>query len=322
MDRLDTLAVFVAVGEHASFAEAARRLNRTPASVTRAVADLKAHLKTRLLNRTTRAVSLTEAGTRHLELARRLLGAYAEMRDLDSESRADPSGVLNVTAPANFGRLHVVPLVAEFLNRHPTMDVRMLLVDRVVSLIEEGLDVGVRLGHLPDSSLRAVRVGRVALGVYASPNYLARCGAPLTPHDLRDRPVVSSTAVSPVPNRWTLEGEGGAETVPVLPRLVVNTTDAAAEAAAAGIGLTLLISYQVAHHLADGRLVEVLTGYARPPIPIHLVQPAGRFPPAKVRLLIDEIGRALRARFASGSRLSYSMKHCGFDGAQTLRALQ
>jgi len=296
MDRLDTLAAFVAVAEHASFAEAARRLNRTPASVTRAVADLEAHLRTRLLNRTTRAVSLTEAGARHLDLARRLLGAYAEMRDLDAAERAEPHGVLNVTAPANFGRLHVVPLLARFLDRHPMMDVRMLLIDRVVSLVEEGLDVGVRLGDLPDSSLRAVRVGSVALGVYASPDYLAQHGAPRTPHDLRDHRVISSTAVTPVPDRWTFEDEGDAAAVPVLPRLVVNTTDAAADAAAAGLGVTLLVSYQVAHHLADGRLVEVLAGRTRPPMAIHLVQPAGRYPPAKVRLFVDEIGRALRSR--------------------------
>ena len=231
MDRLDTLAAFVAVAEHASFAEAARRLSRTPASVTRAVADLEAHLRTRLLNRTTRAVSLTEAGARHLDLARRLLSAYAEMRDLDAAERADPHGVLNVTAPANFGRLHVVPLLARFLDRHPMMDVRMLLIDRVVSLVEEGLDVGVRLGDLPDSSLRAVRVGSVALGVYASPDYLAQHGAPRTPHDLRDHRVISSTAVTPVPDRWTFEDDGDAAAVPVLPRLVVNTTDAAADAA-------------------------------------------------------------------------------------------
>lgn len=297
MDRIETIAIFAAVAEQESFAEAARRLNRTPASVTRAVAELESRLQTRLLNRTTRSVSLTEAGSRTLDICRRLLAAYADLEGLNAEERAAPHGVLQVTAPANFGRLHVLPLIVSFLARYPSLDLRLLLLDRVVSLIDEGLDVGVRLGHLPDSSLRATRAGQVRQAVYASPDYLARHGTPLTPHDLGRHSTISCLALTPVPERWSFKGAGGVATVAVAPRLVVNTTDAAADAAAAGLGLAFLVSYQTDHHVKAGRLVEVLADHQLPPIPIHLVQPAGRYTPAKVRLFVDEIGQGLRRQF-------------------------
>lgn len=294
MDRLDTVRVFVTVAELEGFAAAARRLGRTPASVTRAVGDLEAHLRTRLLNRTTRAVSLTDAGARYLEIGRRLLATHAEFESLEPDGETRPQGVLAVTAPANFGRLHLLPLVAPFLDRYPALTMRLLLVDRVVSLVEEGLDVAVRLGELPDSSLRAMRAGSVRLGVYASPDYLARHGTPKAPSDLAEHRVVSCVTVTPAPDRWPL-GTGPA--IAVTPRLVVDTTDAAADAASAGLGPTLLVDYQVAHHLAAGRLVEVLPEHPFQARPIHLVHPSGRHTPAKVRLFVEEIGRGLRARF-------------------------
>jgi DNA-binding transcriptional LysR family regulator len=296
-DRLDNIAVFVAVAEQESFAEAARRLNRTPAAVTRAVAALEDQLRTRLLNRTTRSVSLTDEGTRYLEVSRRLLAAYGEMQGLESDAKAQPHGVLHVTAPAMFGRLHVLPSIVGFLARYPQVDVRAVLLDRVVSLVDEGLDVAIRLGELPDSSLRATRAGQVTMGVYASPGYLDRYGMPTTPHDLAGHAVISCLTITPIPDRWSFEGAGGVGTVAVKPRLIVNTTDAAADAAASGLGLTSIMSYQAASHVRSGALQQVLTGFQPPPTPIHVVQTAGRFVPTKVRLFIDHVVADLRASF-------------------------
>ena len=296
-DRLDNIAIFVAVAEQESFAEAARRLNRTPAAVTRAVAALEEQLRTRLLNRTTRSVALTDEGARTLEVGRRLLAAYGELEGLEGTAQAAPHGTLHVTAPVMFGRLHVLPSIVRFLERFPLVDVRALLLDRVVSLVEEGLDVGVRLGELPDSSLRAVRAGKVTMGVFASPDYLARRGEPPTPHDLGDHAVVSCLAVTPIPDRWSFDGATGVGNVAVRPRLIVNSTEAAADAAACGLGLTCLICYQAAAHLQSGALRRVLAAYEAPPIPIDVVHSAGRFVPAKLRLFIDQISQDLRRTF-------------------------
>ena len=294
MDRLDAFAIFASVAEHASFAEAARRLKRTPASVTRAVADLEAHLRARLFNRTTRSVSLTEAGEQHLGIVRRLLADYAELRAIEPDGGGQPRGTLRVTAPTHFGRLHLGPLLAKFLERHPAVDIDLLLVDRIISLVEEGLDVGVRLGELPDSTLRATRSGSVRLGLYASPSYLERRGTPMSPHELAMHDVVASTVTTPTPDRWSL---AAGSSVAVRPRLVVNTTEAAAEVATSGLGIVRLVSYQAAPLIEDGRLVQLALGHDGPVIPIYLVQPAGPFTPAKVRLFVAEIGDALRRRF-------------------------
>jgi DNA-binding transcriptional LysR family regulator len=296
-DRLDSIAIFVAVAEQESFAEAARRLNRTPATVTRAVAALEDQLRTRLLNRTTRSVSLTDEGARYLEAGRRLLAAYADLQGLEAVEQAQPHGLLHVTAPAMFGRLHVLPSIGGFLSRYPRVDVRALFLDRVVSLVDEGLDVGIRLGELPDSSLRAIRAGQLFMGVYANPAYLERHGTPTTPQDLGNHATISCLAISPVPDRWRIDGPGGAGQVAVRPRLIVNGTEAAADAAAAGVGLTYLVSYQAAAHVAAGALVRVLTEFGRPPIPIHVVHSAGRFLPTKVRLFIDHVAADLRGSF-------------------------
>jgi DNA-binding transcriptional LysR family regulator len=240
-DRLDALTTFVAVAEQQSFAEAARHLSRSPASVTRAVAALEERLQTRLLNRTTRSVALTDAGARYVEACRRLLAMYDELDAVNLGERVPPRGWINVTAPVMFGRLHLLPLVRSFLSEYPQVDVRLLLLDRVVSLVDEGLDLGVRIGQLPDSSLRAVRVGQVRRVVCASPQYLARQGVPVTPRDLGNHSVVACTAVTPIPDRWSFHGPGRVTSVAVTPRLVVNTTAAAVDAALDGAGLTCII---------------------------------------------------------------------------------
>lgn len=297
-DRLDAITIFVAVADLGSFAEAGRRLNRDPAAVTRALATLETELRVRLLNRTTRSVALTDEGARYLEGCRRLLAAFEDLRAMEEGQSAALRGVIGVTAPAMFGRMHVLPSINSFLGLYPEVEIRALFLDRVVSLVDEGLDIGVRLGDLPDSSLRATRVGFLHAGVYASPDYLTRRGEPSTPQELADHATISCLAINPVPDRWSFDGGGGVASVPVRPRLVVNTTEAAADAAAAGLGLTYLISYQAAAHAAGGRLVKVLDRFAPRRIPIHIVQPAGRFIAPKVRSLIDHLASDLRAQFA------------------------
>ena len=298
-DRLDALTIFVAVAERQSFAEAARQLNRSPASVTRGVAALEERLQTRLLNRTTRAVSLTDAGARFLESGRRLLATYDELEAVSSGERTEPRGWVNVTAPVMFGRLHVLPLVRSFLSEYPQVDVRLLLLDRVVSLVDEGLDLGVRIGQLPDSGLRAVRVGQVRRIVCAAPQYLSRHGEPATPRDLGRHSLVACTAVTPVPDRWSFHGPDGATSVTVRPRLVVNTTAAAVDAALDQFGLTCIRSYQAEPHAAAGRLKTVLVEYEPPPAPIHIVHPEGRHLPPKIRLFLDYATERLRRQFGS-----------------------
>jgi DNA-binding transcriptional LysR family regulator len=296
-DRLAALTIFVAVAEQQSFAEAARQLSRSPASVTRTVASLEERLQTRLFNRTTRSVALTDAGARCLESCRRLLATYDELEAVNVGERIEPRGWISITAPVMFGRLHVLPLVQSFLGEYPQVDVRLLLLDRVVSLVDEGLDLGVRIGQLPDSSLRAVRVGQVRRVVCATPQYIARHGVPATPRDLGGHSLVACTAVTPIPDRWTFHGPSGVSSVAVTPRLVVNTNAAAADAALDGLGLTCVLSYQAEPHIAAGLLQTVLVAYEPPPSPIHIVHPEGRHLPAKVRLFIDYAAERLRRKF-------------------------
>jgi DNA-binding transcriptional LysR family regulator len=297
-DRLDTLTIFVAVAEQQSFAEAARQLSRSPASVTRAVAALEERLQTRLFNRTTRSVSLTDAGARYLASCRRLLAAYDELEAENVGELAEPRGWINVTAPVMFGRLHVLPVVRSFLDKHPRVDIRLLLLDRIVSLVDEGLDLGVRIGQLPNSSLRAIRVGQMRRIVCASPQYIARHGVPATPRDLGNHSIVACTAVTPIPDHWTFHGPSGLISAAVTPRLVVNVTAAAVDAALDGLGFTCVRSYQAEPHAAAGRLQTVLVEYEPPPAPIHIVHPEGRHLPAKVRLFIDYAAERLRRKFS------------------------
>jgi DNA-binding transcriptional LysR family regulator len=298
-DRLDALTVFVAVAEQRSFAAAARQLSRSPASVTRGVAALEERLQTRLFNRTTRSVALTDAGARYLESCRRLLASYDELEAVSLGERVQPRGWISVTAPVMFGRLHVLPLVQDFLGEYPQVHVRLLLLDRVVSLVDEGLDLGVRLGQLPDSTLRAVRVGQVRRVVCASPQYIARHGVPAAPRDIESHSVVACTAVTPVPDRWSFHRPGGITSVGVTPRLVVNTTAAAVAAAVDNLGLTCVFSYQMEPHAAAGRLETVLVDYEPPPVPIYVVHPEGRYLSDKVRLFLDHIADGLRRKFGA-----------------------
>jgi len=270
MDRLLEWRLFVSAATLRSFVATARALGRSPQSVTRAIADLELRLGTRLLHRTTRSVSLTADGARYLERGRRLLGEFDE---LESPSDAtELRGILTVTAPVMFGQLHVLPIVTEFLTRHPGVDVRLRLLDRVVSLAEEGIDVAVRIGALPDSALRARLVGSVQSVTCASPGYLARAGRPRTPAQLAHHDCIAFAATTPIDDRWSFPSNGGRERrVLVRARLTVNTAQAAIDAALAGLGVVRLLSYQVDPLVTDGRLVVLLRAHQSAPSPVHLV---------------------------------------------------
>jgi DNA-binding transcriptional LysR family regulator len=293
MDRLQGMRVFVRVAESGGFAGAARALSMSPAAVTRAVAALEALIGARLFIRTTRSVKLTEAGGRYLEDCRRLLAEIAEAEATAAGSTATPTGVLTLTAPVQFGRLYVLPVVTDYLARHPAVAVRALFLDRIVNLIEEGIDVGVRIGHLADSGLTATRVGSVRRVVCAAPSYLERHGVPETPRDLRDHAVIGASNPGTLPE-WRF-GPEGRTTVGVHARLVCNTVDAALAAALDGWGIARLLSYQVASAVAEGRLRILLSEDEEAPVPIHVVSPEGRRAPAKTRAFVDLAAARLRA---------------------------
>ena len=301
MDRLDALAVFVAVAEQGSFVAAARRLGRSPAAVTRAVAALEDRLALRLFNRTTRAVALTDAGARYLDLCRRALGEVEELELSAASERLEPRGLLTLTAPEMFGRLHILPIAQAFMRRYPAIKVSLLLLNRIVSFVDEGIDLGLRIAHLPDSSMRAILVGHVRRVACTSPAYLAERGQPETPADLAHHDVILVSGVRPALERWSF-GEGDRATSAAFePRLVVNTIQAALDAAVAGGGILRPHSYQSESFERSGALRRILTNYEPPPIPIHIVHPAGRYLSPKVRLFIDDAVSALREKFGAAA---------------------
>jgi DNA-binding transcriptional LysR family regulator len=270
MDRVEDWRVFVTVATLRSFAEASRSLGISPQGATRAVAALEKRLGTRLLNRTTRSVSLTSDGERYLERGRRVV-AEVDALEAPLDANAPLTGTLSITAPVHFGQLRVVPVVADMLALHPALDCRLHLHDRVVSLAEEGIDVGIRIGMLPDSSLRARFVGEVRSLLCASPDYLERFGRPRELEDLPDHLGIAFTGTTPIPDRWSF----GRRNIAVRPRLVVNTAAAAVEAALAGVGILRALSYQVDDHVKAGRLKILLASHEPEPMPVHLVQLAG-----------------------------------------------
>lgn len=297
MDRLHGMAVFVAVAEAESFTAASRRLRISPPAVTRAVADLEERLGVRLLTRTTRRVRTTDAGARYLEDARRILLEVGEADEAAAGINATPRGHLAVTAPVLFGKSYVMPVITAYQRQFKETTVSALFVDRVVSLVDEGLDVGLRIGSLPDSSLRAIRVGQVRRVVCASQRYLKKHGVPKTPADLAHHSVIATTAVS-AGTEWTFSDGERRIGVKLSPRILVNTNDGALEAAKDGFGLTRLISYQVASEIAAKKLKIVLSGYEEAPLPIHVIHREGRHGSAKVRSFVDLAVEMLRANAA------------------------
>jgi DNA-binding transcriptional LysR family regulator len=294
MDRYHLMNVFVAVAEMEGFAAAARRLDMSPPAVTRAVSALEDRLGVRLLTRTTRMVRVTEAGARYLEDARRIMADFDEADAAAAGSNATPRGLLAVTAPVLFGKLYVMPVVTEYQTLFAQTTVSALFVDRVVNMVDEGIDVGIRIGVLPDSSLRAIRVGRVRRVVVGAPAYLAQFGAPKAPEDLQQHRLIAASGVSPT-TEWSF-GEGKRKrAVKVQPRIQVNTNDSALEAVRQGFGLTRLLSYQVAPQLASGELKTVLEDFEGAALPIHVIHREGRHGATKVRSFVDLVVERLRA---------------------------
>jgi DNA-binding transcriptional LysR family regulator len=288
VDRIDAMLAFVTTVELGGFSAAARELARSPASITRAVAALEQRTGSVLLRRTTRALKLTDAGARYLEACQRILAEVEAAEQAAARERATPQGLLAVTAPVTFGRLHVRALVDAFLEAQPQVQVRLLLLDRVVSLIEEGLDVAIRIAQMPDSSLMAAKVGEVRRVLCASPLYLERHKRPRKPSDLSAHDCISFSQITPS-DVWGFSTKRGGRLrqVKVRPRLTVNTADAAIDSALAGRGVTRVLSYQIQTELEQGRLIPLLESFAPPPLPVHVVYPAASASSAKLRAFID-----------------------------------
>jgi DNA-binding transcriptional LysR family regulator len=304
MDRLDELAVLVAIIDHGSLAAAARKLRRSPPAVTRTLAALEDRAGLRLVERSTRRLAATAAGRALAERARAILGDYAAA--LSGPAEAPLRGLLRVTAPVQFGRRHVAPLVTGFLDAYPELQVELVLNDRNLDLIEEGLDVAVRIGPLADSALVVRRVGEVRRLLVASPAYLERRGAPARPQDLAEHETIFGTAVAGAVE-WRFGSGQHARAVRLAPRLLVNDTEAQLAAARAGRGIARLLSYQAADDLAAGTLVRLLAAYEPPPLPVQLVTLRRTQVPARLRAFLDlaaESFRALGAMREEGEGLS------------------
>ncbi len=301
MDRLGAMRLFVAVAQAGSLSAAGRRLRMPLTSVSRKLAALEEAVGARLLTRSTRRLTLTEPGRIYLEACRRILEEIDSAEAVLSGSQDEPRGELAITAPVVFGRLHVLPVVCEFLRRHPRVDVRMLLIDRPVDLIEEGLDVAVRIGALADSALIAARVGAVRPIVCASPRYLAEHGEPKSRDALSEHDCITFSARDAA-DRWTFYDGKKTSRVRVRSRLNVNTAEAAIDAAVAGVGITRVLSYQATAPLADGRLKEVLTGSDSTEMPVTILHREDRLAQTKVQAFVAFAAAALRKRMATLER--------------------
>ncbi|MCB1441451.1 MAG: LysR family transcriptional regulator [Methyloceanibacter sp.] len=302
MDRLAAIRVFVAVADAGSLSAAGQRLGMPLTTVSRHLKALEEAVSVRLLTRTTRRLALTEPGRAYLDTCRRVLDELGTAERHLAGEKAEPHGQLALTAPILFGRLHVRPVVSAYLEAHPQMSVRMVLVNRVVNLVEEGLDLSIRIGRLPDSSMRATTLGSVRQICCASPRYLKCAGVPPEPKDLLDHQCITFTSFSQ-PDRWVFpggeaQGRRKAQNVAVEPRLVVNTAEAAIDAAKDGLGIVRVLSYQAQAALKDGSLRRVLEAFEPEPIPVSLVHREDRLPQAKVQtfseLAVPRLRKALK----------------------------
>jgi DNA-binding transcriptional LysR family regulator len=285
------MKVFIAVAEALSFAAAARKLSMSPPAVTRAITTLENHLRTKLLIRTTRHVRLSEAGLRYLEDAKRICQAIVEADEVAMGVNAEPRGHLTITAPALFGKMYVLPSVIDYLQRYPAMSVSALLLDRVVSMLDEGVDVAIRIGELADSSMNAIRVGRVRRVLCASPNYLKQYGTPKNLTELSSHTLITASNIG---NLWKFGDQSSATRLQIQPRLSVTTHDAAIDAAIQGLGITRVLSYQIAASLESGSLTTLLDDYQPPSMPIHILHSEGRHTSSKVRTFVDMMALQLR----------------------------
>ena len=294
MDRLLAMKVLSAVVEAGSMSAASRRLGMPLATVSRRIAELETHLGVRLVNRTSRRLDLTEAGRDYHAAARRILDDVAEAERIATGEYVRPRGDLMITAPIVFGRLHVLPIITDFLKAYPEVDVRLVLNDRNLNLAEDNVDVAVRIGELPDSGLTAAGVGAISRIVCGSPAYFLARGRPSKPGDLAGHDCVTFDGLTQA-DRWFFR-QGRSEIVaPIRSRLSANTAEAAIDAAVAGIGLTRVLAYQAAAALAEKKLEIVLADFQSPPAPVNLVYTGGRLLPRKLRAFLDLAAPRLRA---------------------------
>lgn len=294
MDQIHLMNVFVAVGEAESFAAAARRMDLSPAAVTRAVSALEDRLGVKLMLRTTRSVRLTEAGRRYLDDCRNILASIDEANEAAAGVNSAPRGNLSVTASVMFGKAYVLPCIVQFLNEYPEVEVSAYFLDRLVNLMDEGIDVAVRIGHLPDSSLKALRVGQVRRVLCASPEYLKKHGVPQHPADLLRHTIIAATGISPRAE-WKFGSMDDPTMVRTSPRLTVTSNDAAIKAAVSGLGICRLLSYMISDELTDGQLKIVLAEYEEAPWPVHVLHRESKYGSSKVRKFIDMLVDHLRA---------------------------
>ena len=293
MDRLQTMSVFVAVADEAGFAAAARRLNMSPPSLTRAIGELEARLGARLLHRTTRAVRLTDAGERYVADCRRIVSEIEEADRHAAGVHAAPRGAVSLTGSALFGRIVLTPILLDILERYPEITISTLFVDRVVNLVDEGIDIAVRIADLPDSSLAAIRVGSVKRVLCASPGYLAAAGSPRAPSDLVEHDTIDFANIMDR-GEWTFSLGGTRHNFKTRSRLHANSADVAIAAAIAGRGITRVLSYMIAPQLERGELEIVLPDFIPPPVPVHVVHKEQGQTSGRVRAVVDFLADELR----------------------------
>lgn len=295
MDRLDAMKILLRVVDRGSFSAASRELHVPLATVSRKVSELEGHLETRLLVRTTRKVSLTDAGATYVASARRILEELDETERIAAGEFQVPRGELIVTAPVFFGRLHVLPVVTEFLAAYPDINVRLLLSDRTLQLVDEQVDLATRIGPLPDSSMVATRIGSMRTVVCGSPEFLAAHGTPRSPADLVDVQCVNFESLSPTA-AWPFRARETNRTTEVLvrPRLSVSTAEAAVWAACRGAGVTRVLHYQCADAVHEGSLRIILAKFEVEPLPVHVLHLAREALPTKTRVFLDFATNRLR----------------------------
>ena len=303
MDRIDAMKVFVAALDEGSLAGAGRKLGRSPAAVSRAIAFLEAHVGAELLHRTTRSIKLSEVGERYAVACRRVLTELEEADILAGGERAAPRGTLALTAPVISGEMVLRPVLDAFLDAYPTVSARLLLLDRSVNLIDEGFDVALRIGNLADSSMMASRIGDVRRVVVAAPRYLKQNPRIAEPGDLAKHQIIT---MAHLPNSWTFPAVAGSSVprnVQVTPRLVTNSIRGAVASAVGGRGVALFFSYQVAEEVRNGELEVVLAGHEPAALPVHVIVPQGRLTVPKVRAFMNFAAPRLRSHLRGWKRI-------------------
>jgi DNA-binding transcriptional LysR family regulator len=294
VDKLETIRVFLEAAECRSFVAASRKLDLSAPAVTRSIAQLEHTLGVRLFNRTTRQVRLTDSGARFFEDAKKILEDLEQAEAAASGSYATPKGVLSVTAPVLFGQKHIAPILTEYLEQNPSVEVRAIFYDRVGNILDEGLDVAIRIGHLKDSSLYATKVGNTQRIVCGSPDYFDKHGVPEYPEDLANHEIILASNVEPS-TTWRFESPTGKISVKVSPRLYCNQNGAAIEAAKQGFGITRLMSYQVGDEFQKGSLKRILQDFEAEALPVNIIHLEGRQANAKIRSFIDLAVARLKA---------------------------